>query len=210
MRYRTRVERASASSLIESLFRPGTIYPHDKARPGWRITPEGREFVSSPATDEESAVNVDTGAEETLPPNSVQGAAFEQWVLHVLRAAYPYYAWYNQGRHKHNERGLDFVGTRIGDSNDEARHMGVHVKLHQPNNAPTQTEWLKFLAGCFARRVDSAIFITTGRLTSEQRREAQEAKVVVIEGAAEILRIASLHNVEPFEFSERNAPSPQG
>jgi hypothetical protein len=76
--------------------------------------------------------------------------------------------------------------------------------LHQPNNAPTQDEWLKFLAGCFARRVESAIFVTTGRLTGAQRREAQEAKVIVLEGAAEISRLARPHSVEPFELSERS------
>jgi Restriction endonuclease len=188
----------------------GYVYPHDRANPGWRITPEGREFVRSPAATEEVAVNVDTGVEERVVPNSVQGAAFERWVILLLRAAYPYYAWYDQGRHKLNERGLDFVGTRVGDSNDEARSIGVQVKLHQPNNAPTQGEWLKFLAGCFARRVESAMFVTTGRLTGEQRREAQEAKVIVIAGASEILRLAQLHNVEPFELVESRAEAESG
>ncbi len=185
----------------------GYVYPHDRAHPGWRITPEGREFAASPPATEEVAVNVDTGAEERVVPNSAQGAAFERWVIVLLRAAYPYYAWYDQGRHKFSERGLDFVGTRVGDSNDEARSIGVQVKLHQPNNAPTQGEWLKFLAGCFARRVESAIFITTGRLTGGQRREAQEAKVIVIEGTDEILRLARLHNVEPFELVDGGTDS---
>lgn len=188
----------------------GYVYPHDKSHPGWRITPEGREFVGSPAAVAEVAVNVDTGAEERVVPNSVQGAAFERWVLLLLRAIYPYYAWYDQGRHKLNERGLDFVGTRVGDSNDKGRSIGVQVKLHQPNNAPTQSEWLKFLAGCFARRVASAIFVTTGRLTGEQRREAQEAEVIVIEGASEILRLATLHHVEPFELVEGKSDAESG
>lgn len=74
----------------------------------------------------------------------------------------------------------------------------MQVKLHQPNNAPTQDEWLKFLAGCFARRVESALFVTTGRLTGAQRREAQEARVIVLEGEAEIARLARLHRIEPF------------
>lgn len=181
----------------------GYVYPHDKEHPGWRVTPEGREFAgASPATGE-LAVNVDTGTEVRLLPNSAQGAAFERWVLVLLRAAYPYYAWYDQGRHKATERGLDFVGTRLGDSNNEAKSIGVQVKLHQPNNAPTQDEWLRFLAGCFARRVDSAIFVTSGRLTGAQRREAQEAKVTVLEGADEIARLARLHGVEPFQLVER-------
>lgn len=186
------------------------VYPHDKENPGWRITPEGREFAGSPVATEEVAVNVDTGAEVRLLLNSAQGAAFERWVLILLRATYPYYAWYDQGRHKATERGLDFVGTRLSDSNNEARSIGVQVKLHKPNNAPTQEEWLKFLAGCFARRVESAMFVTTGRLTGAQRREAQEAKVVVLEGEAEISRLASLHNVEPFELSERDTDDDTG
>lgn len=181
----------------------GYVYPHDRANPGWRITPEGREFAAAAGQAPEPAVNVDTGKEEALPPNTAQGAAFEKWVLGFLRAAYPYYAWYHQGVHKHNERGLDFVGTRLGDADNEPRSIGVQVKLHQANNAPTQTEWLKFLAGCFARRVDAAIFVTTGRLTGEQRRESQEANVIVLEGADEIRRLADLHRLEPFELVQR-------
>jgi hypothetical protein len=188
----------------------GYVYPHDKEKPGWRVTPEGREFAASPAADAEIAVDVDTGAEKVLLANSAQGAAFERWVLSLLRATYPYYAWYEQGRHKAHERGLDFVGTRLGDVNSEPRSIGVQVKLHQPNNAPTQDEWLKFLAGCFARRVESAIFVTTGRLTGSQRREAQEAKVIVLEGADEISRLARLHRVDPFDLSERGTDDESG
>ena len=203
--------RASLRFFVNKVaVQAGYVYPHDKDHPGWRITPEGKDFACSPTASEDVAINVDTGAEERLLPNAVQGAAFERWVLILLRAAYPYYAWYDQGRHKASERGLDFVGTRLGDSNNEARSIGVQVKLHRPNNAPTQGEWLKFLAGCFARRVDSAIFVTTGRLTSAQRREAQEAKVIVLEGAAEIARLASLHNVEAFELSEKGADDESG
>ena len=207
----SRQGRASLRFFVNRVaVQAGYVYPHDKENPGWRITPEGREFAGSPVANEEVAVNVDTGAEVRLLPNSAQGAAFERWVLILLWATYPYYAWYDQGRHKATERGLDFVGTRLGDSNNEARSIGVQVKLHQPNNAPTQAEWPKFLAGCFARRVESAIFVTTGRLTSAQRREAQEAKVIVLEGAAEISRLASLHSVEPFELSERSTDDESG
>jgi hypothetical protein len=180
----------------------GYVYPHDKNRPGWRITPEGREFAGSTPQAPELVVNVDTGSEEGAPSNAARGTAFEKWVLRFLRAAYPYYAWYHQGVHKSTERGLDLVGSRIGDASDEPRSIGVQVKLHQTSNAPTQTEWLKFLAGCFARRVGSAIFVTTGRLTGEQRREAQEAGVTVIEGAEELRRLAALHQLEPFDLGE--------
>jgi hypothetical protein len=201
--------RASLRFFVNNVaVKAGYLHPHDRTNPGWRITAEGREFAGSPAAAAQVAVNVDTGSEEQVPSNAAQGAAFERWVLLLLRAAYPHYAWYDQGRHKHNERGLDFVGARIGDSKDEPRSIGVQVKLHQPNNAPAQAEWLKFLAGCFTRRVDRAMFITTGRLTGEQRRESQEASVIVIEGASEILRMASLHGVERFDLSERETDLP--
>ncbi len=191
--------RASLRFFVNKVaVQAGYIYPHDKNHPGWRITPEGREFAGFPPEKPEVALNVDTGAEEAVPSSTARATAFEKWVLRFLRSAYPYYAWYHQGVHKSTERGLDFVGSRIGEAGDEPRSIGVQVKLHQPTNAPTQTEWLKFLAGCFARRVGSAVFITTGRLTSEQRREAQEAGVIVIEGAEELRRLAKLHHIEPF------------
>jgi hypothetical protein len=120
----------------------------------------------------------------------------------ATKAAYPFYAWYHQGLHKRNERGLDFIGNRIGDAADEPGTVGVQVKFYAPNSAPTQIEWLKFLAGCFARRLDSAMFITTGKLTIEQRREAQEARMTIIEGRAEVKRLAELYNIGSFELFE--------
>ena len=120
----------------------------------------------------------------------------------LLKAAYPYYAWYHQGIHKRNERGIDFIGNRIGDAVDEPKSIGVQVKFHAAKSAPTQLEWLKFLSGCFARRLESAIFITSGKLTSEQRREAQEARITIIEGREEISRLAKLHSIGNFELFE--------
>lgn len=188
----------------------GYVYAHDKSHPGWRITPEGHEFAASAPEASEVAINLDTGSEEGVPPNAARGTAFEKWVLSFLRSAYPYYAWYHQGVHKSAERGLDFVGSRIGDASDEPRSIGVQVKLHQPSNAPTQIEWLKFLAGCFARRVGSAIFVTTGRLTGEQRREAQEAGVTVVEGVEELRRLAELRNIAPFDLGEGSESAESG
>ena len=180
----------------------GYVYPHDKTQPGWRITPEGREFLLGADNDEERPVNVDTGSEEVIESNAAKGAAFERWILKILRAWFPYYSCNHQGTHKQQERGLDFVGTRIGDSSGEARSIGVQAKFHRERIAPTQIEWPKFLSGCFGRRVDEAMFITTGRLTSEQRRESQEARVVVVEGREELGRLAKVHNVEPFDLFE--------
>ena len=180
----------------------GYVYPHDRNSPGWRITPKGREYLESNFDLKESTINVDTGIEEEVLSNSARGAAFELYVQNLLKAAYPFYAWYHQGIHKKNERGLDFIGNRIGDAVNEPKTIGVQVKFHSAKNAPTQIEWLKFLSGCFARQVESAIFITTGNLTSEQRREAQEARTTIIEGRAEISRLATLYDIGPFKLFE--------
>lgn len=185
----------------------GYLYPFDRFHPGWRITPDGREFLDAPSPGDDVAVNVDTGTEVQVPSNAVRGAAFEHWVLRLLTALYPYYTWYHQGVHRQNERGLDFIGTRLGEANGEPGTIGVQVKLHQPNNAPTEKEWLKFLSGCFARRVGSAIFITSGALSGAQRREAQESGVRVIEGRPEVDRIADLWHVARFDWEPPLTPS---
>ncbi len=182
----------------------GYVYPHDPSKPGWRITPDGRAFVEAPQ-EHERAIDVDTGTETTMERASAFGDAFELYVLKLLRAWYPHYAWYHQGRDKRRERGIDFVGDRLGDARNESAHIGVQVKFHKASNAPTNEEWLKFLAGCFARRLDTAVFVTTGRLTGEQRREAQEAKVVVVEGREEVDRLASQFGVDRFDLGDGRA-----
>jgi hypothetical protein len=180
----------------------GYLYAYDKDDPGWRITPQGREYVNADHDLTESTLNVDTGQEEEILSNTARGAAFEQYVQKILTAAYPHYAWYHQGIHKRNERGLDFLGNRIGDAFDEPKSIGVQVKFYAAKSAPTQLEWLKFLSGCFTRRVESAIFVTTGKLTGEQRREAQEARITIVEGREEISRLANLHSIGLFELFE--------
>ncbi len=167
----------------------------------FHITPEGRDYLKSEATVEE-IVNVETEKPEHVLSMSALGAAFENYILELLKKVYPNYAWYHQGIHKGNERGLDLIGSQIGKVADHPRFIGVQVKCHKENAAPSQVEWLKFLAGCFARQIDYAVFITSGRLTSEQRREAGEARVVVIEGRKEISRTASLHGLKEFELFE--------
>jgi restriction endonuclease Mrr len=195
--------KASLRNFINrAAVQAGYVYPRDPNIAGWRITPEGKEFLESEAVPEE-VTNVDTELPVILPSNSVRGAAFENYVLRLLKKIYPNYAWYSQGVHKNNERGLDFIGSQIGKVADNPQFIGVQVKFHAENTVPSQLEWLKFLAGCFARQVDHAVFITTGRLTSEQRREAGEAKVVVIEGREEISRIANLHGIEEFELFDQ-------
>jgi hypothetical protein len=193
--------KASLRKLVNTTaVQAGYIYPHDPALPGWRATPEGKEFLGSESAPAEEVVNVDTQQKEVRPSNTAKGTAFEHYLLLLLKRMYPHYTWYHQGQHKTKERGLDLIGSQIGESLNHTQIIGVQVKLHSGNTAPSSEEWLKFLAGCFARRIDNAIFVTTGRLTSEQRREAGEAKVVVIEGRDEIRRIAGIYEIEDFEF----------
>ena len=80
------------------------------------------------------------------------------------------------------------------------------MKLHAANNAPTEIEWLKFLAGCFARRIERALFVTSGRLTSEQHREAGEARVIVLQGRDEINRIAQEYGAHVFSLFDEDVP----
>jgi hypothetical protein len=181
----------------------GYVHPHDRESPGWRLTAQGREFLGDDSGHREISVDVDTGREQTLPSETARGDAFELYVVRVLRAAYPNYAWYHQRR----ERGVDFVGNRLGDARGEPSSIGVQVKFHKATNAPTEREWLKFLAGCFARRLDAAVFVTSGRLSGEQRREAQEARVIVVEGRDEISRLAAQHGIDRFELFEDTEPT---
>ncbi len=178
----------------------GYIHRYDAENPGWRITQEGREVIGQTGFASEEMLNVDTLQTESILSNSARGRAFELYILNFLKSVHPYHSWYHQGVHKNNERGLDFIGHRIGDTREGPTTIGVQVKFHAPNAAPSQVEWLKFLAGCFTRRVQSSIFITSGILTSEQRREASEAQVTVIESRSEIARLSRLHGLAAFEL----------
>jgi hypothetical protein len=63
----------------------GYIYPFDKGSPGWRITPEGRDILSSPPVSSEEVINVDTQLLEVRQSNSTRGAAFELYILELLK-----------------------------------------------------------------------------------------------------------------------------
>lgn len=177
----------------------GYIYPFDKGNPGWRLTPEGRDLVSSNLVQQEVVFNTDTQKEETFISNSVKGALFEKYCLGLLKIIYPYYSWFHQGIQKNNERGLDLIAEKIGEVRTEYKSIGVQIKNHKESSSPAEKEWLKFLAGCFVRQIDKAVFITTGRLTSEQRREAGEGKIMIIEGIDELNRLAKEYNYELYE-----------
>lgn len=192
--------KATLRALINNMaVNEGYIYPYKKESPGWRLTPEGRELVLSANTQQEIVFNTETQQEETFVSNTVKGVLFEKYCLGLLKRIYPYCSWFHQGIHKNNERGIDLIAEKIGEVGDEYKSIGVQIKNHRESSSPTEKEWLKFLAGCFARHIDKAIFITTGRLTSEQRREAGEGKIMIIEGIEELNRIAKEYEHEPYE-----------
>lgn len=192
--------KATLRALINNkAVNEGYIYPHDRENPGWRLTPEGRELISSDNLQQEIVFNTETQQEETFVSNTVKGTLFEKYCLGLLKIIYPYYSWFHQGVRKNNERGLDLIAEKIGEIRTEYKSIGVQIKNHKESSSPTEKEWLKFLAGCFVRQIDKAIFITTGRLSSEQRREAGEGKIMIIEGVDELNRIAKEYNYEAYE-----------
>lgn len=193
--------RASLRRLVNNVaVEAGYIYPHDPQNPGWRITADGQSFLESPVAAPEEVVDADTQVIELTRPNIVYAAAFELYVMRVFQKIYPRHAWYHQGKHKLHERGLDLIGTKLGEPDAVPGVIGVQIKLHAPTNAPSQLEWLKFLAGCFSRRVDTGVFVTSGKLLADQRREAGEAQVIVIEGKEEISRISGLYGIGAFDL----------
>lgn len=186
----------------------GFVAAYDKADPGWHITAEGREYLKAEPdgdADADEEVTDEAGQEVKVPSNQVLALAFEKYVLDMMRRTYPEYAWYHQGVHKKHERGLDLLATRLRPDPDQPGVIGVQVKLHAAQNAPAEKEWLKFMAGCFTRRVERGIFVTTGRLTGGQRREAAEAQLVIIEGYEELNRLAAQVGLEPFNTPDASA-----
>jgi hypothetical protein len=177
----------------------GYIYPYNKDKPNWHLTNEGKELIETQGRQKQLVFNTETRKNETETPNVVKGAIFEKYVLGLLKKMHTHYSWFHQGAQKNNERGLDIIANRIGELHSEYKTIGVQIKNHKEIYAPTKDEWLKFLAGCFIRHIDEAIFITTGKLNSEQRREAGEAKITVIEGIEELNRIAKLYNFKSYE-----------
>jgi hypothetical protein len=182
----------------------GYVFKHDPQNPGWRVTAAGREFLQASEPEPEPVFNAETQAAEMEPPSVVRWAAFELHILDLMVAMHPAHAWYHQGRHTRNERGLDIIGDRVGDS--DLHRIGAQVKLHKPNNEPSENEWQKFLAGCFVRRVHKAVFVTSGSLSSNQRREAGEGNIVVIQGRSEINRFAQQYRLQPFTLYDDTEP----
>ena len=143
-------------------------------------------------------VEISVADRTTLASPSVIGRNFEDFVLRLLRMLIPDHTWDRLGALKHNERGLDFVGRPFGISSDRSV-IGVQAKSHAEHHTPTELEWLKFLAGCFTRRVTKALFITTGRLTSEQYREAGESELVTVIAGEELSHLVAKHGLNEFD-----------
>jgi hypothetical protein len=177
----------------------GYVYPYDKDNPRWRLTNAGKNLIDNQGKQKELVFNTETRKNETEISNTIKGAILEKYVLGLLKQMHPYYSWFHQGIQKNNERGLDLIANKIGESQSEYKTIGVQIKNHKETSAPTKDEWLKFLAGCFVRHIDEVIFITTGKLNSEQRREAGEAKITVIEGIEELNRIAKLYKYKSYD-----------
>lgn len=157
--------KASLRRIVNTYaVKAGFIQAFDRSNPGWRITPEGREFLNfaQSAARTTQVIDVDSALVRDVPSNVVRGEMFEQHIAVLLKRMYPKYAWIHTGHYKRNERGLDFYGAGLSQDVSGRLSIGVQVKLHEPSNAPTEIEWLKFLSGCFARRVNSALFITQG------------------------------------------------
>jgi predicted transcriptional regulator len=192
-------ERTLSNLISVGAVSDGFIHPFDKENPKWRLTSEGRQLIEQLGQQEESVFNTETETDEKETPNTVKGFLLEKYVLGLLKEMYPYYSWFHQGVQKNNERGLDLIANKIGEQHSEHKTIGVQVKNHKETSAPTKEEWLKFLAGCFVRHIEEAMFITTGKLTSEQRREAGEAKITVIESIDELNRIAKLYKYKTYD-----------
>lgn len=141
--------------------------------------------------------DVNSELDDRLLPVEI-GEKFERFIEELLTEMYPNYSWSHLGRTKSEERGLDFFGKPF-DLQLSEQTLGVQVKCHKAKATPNTEEWLKFLAGCFTRRVRNAIFITTGQLTGNQYREAQEAQIItVIDGVSKINRLAVKHGLSEF------------
>jgi len=191
--------KASLRRLINKDARLAGYVTQDE-RGTWQITQEGKEYISSDV--KEDVIDVVTEKLITVSSNTSRGMAFELYILDLHKVMFPLHVWHHQGQQKSNERGLDLIGKQIVPTDKDLDVIGIQVKFHTQNSAPTQLEWWKFLAGCFARKVNRTVFVTTGKLTSEQRREAGESEVVVIEGRDEVIRIAKQWGIKPFELFE--------
>jgi hypothetical protein len=192
--------RASLRNLVNKYaVLEGFIYPYDNENPKWRLTNEGKKLVEQQGEHKELVFNTETQENETEMPNTLKGTLLEKYVLGLLKEMHPYYSWFHQGIQKNNERGLDLIANKIGEKNSEYKTIGVQIKNHKETSAPTKEEWLKFLAGCFVRHIEEVIFITTGKLSSEQRREASEAKITVIEGFNELKKIKKLYKYKTYD-----------
>jgi hypothetical protein len=191
--------KATLRNLINKYAVNEGFIQHDVENQRWCLTNAGKELLKNKTPQKELVFNELKQEEEYEIPNTIKGAILENYVLGLLKILHPNYSWFHQGIQKNNERGLDLIANKIGEGKSDYKSIGVQIKNHKATSSPTKEEWLKFLAGCFVRHIDEVIFVTTGKLNSEQRRESGEAKITVIEGLEELNRIAKLYNYKTYE-----------
>jgi hypothetical protein len=205
---------ATLRNLLSSSAPPKGNYIYKNEFEKWVLTVQGKEKIEEMGNRVEEVIDETTGETKTIQPslsNTVKGGLLEEYVLGLLKIIYPHYTWYHQGKNKNNERGLDLIANKLGDALIAHENIGVQIKNHLETNAPNDNEWQKFLAGCFLRHVDNAMFITTGKLTSNQWREAGEAKIIVIAGKDELNRIAKFNQYQTYdEFLKKTDDEDQG
>jgi len=172
-------------------------YVFSYSRNNWRLTDEGSDFIED--KEEQEGVDI-TGPDEVKMSNNRRGTLFEKYVLGLFTRIHPNYVWFRQGRLTQHERGLDLIAKPIGESTSQYKSIGIQVKHHinEKDTIPTDY-WNKFLQGCFVRRIDEAIIVTTGKLTGEQYRDAGEANIKVIEGIGEIHRLSKMYDYKTFD-----------
>ena len=93
------------------------------------------------------------------------------------------------------------TGAEAGLSGDEQIQIAPRCIVE---NGGAATIKQVYNSGRFARRVDTALFVTTGEMTAEQRREAREARVKEIQGRDEITRIAAPVGIGRSELFEQD------
>ena len=164
------------------------FYPYNHINKWWWITPEAKELISIENLYTESILDLESNVENTIQSNTIKGFLFEKYCLDLLKLMYPNYIWYHQWVHKKHERWIDLLAESVWEEIQKYWTIWVQIKCYQKNSSPSQIEWLKFLWWCFTRRVEKWIFITTWKLTWDQRREAWEANLIIIEWIDEINR----------------------
>jgi hypothetical protein len=128
---------------------------------------------------------------------SLKGRDFEDYLSGLLPLVYSDYEWQFTGGDKQTEAGFDFIG--INPSSFPLSRIVVQAKCHDSGRSPTKEEWLQFGSALLFRQFSAGFFITTGRLTREQRQQAETSGVIrVIEGIKAVDSLAKSYAYPTF------------